>query len=435
VYAVGGDVLGAPQSGRSGGQPETWTTMPPTIRDVGTTSVWYKVASQNYADFAHEAKVTVVPKTLTVEMLAYSDEAFFYDGTKTKVPDVILVDTNDLGVVISTENDWTRVYGKRLESGEWPVTLTGKNNYTGSATALFKNIKRPVMPPVIPSASYNGKKRTPTIPTDERWTVVDNPGGMNAGFYTNVVLRLTNTADYKWKGYAEDGPDTWTGVFEIRKASNGWSTYPGMKSWTNGLEKASEPTGKSRYGTVSVAYRVRGAAVESETATKPSSPGRYTARFWVEESQNYGGVGLATPYDVDFEIYRGPNDPPEEDEKTKTTPVPVPKSWLAPYAAIFGGGDCEKAGNATGLNGQPLWASYVAGLDPTDPESQFTADITVDADGEVTVTWKPDMREGNPPRTYTTYGRASLGEGAWVPVTEANKVGMRFFKVEVELGK
>jgi len=410
---------------------------------VGELVVWYRVTSPNYETFGpHAAKVTVGPKTVTVEMLNYSDEAFFYDGSKTKVPDVILVDTNELGEVISTENDWTRTYGERLPTGEWPVTLTGRNNYTGSATALFRNIKRPVAPPVIPSASYNGNTRKPNITIakdkdtgEELYSIVDNPGGINAGFYTNVVLQLVNTTDYKWKGYAEDGPDTWTGVFEIRKASNGWSTYPGMKSWTNGLEKASEPTGKARYGTVSVAYRVRGAAVETETEVKPSAPGKYTARFWVEATQNYAGVALTTPYDVDFEIFRGPDDPPEEDEKTKTTPVPVPKSWLAPYVDLFGGGNYETAGNATGLNGQPLWASYVAGLEPTDPTSQFTASIEFGADGTVTVTWKPDLRAGNPPRVYTTYGKAGLGDKDWTPVTEANKAGMKFFKVKVELGK
>jgi len=111
----------------------------------------------------------------------------------------------------------------------------------------------------------------------------------------------------------------------------------------------------------------------------------------------------------------------------------VQGDWLAPYVATFGGGDPVSAATAKGANGLALWESYVAGLDPTDATSQFTADITVSANGEVTVTWKPDMRDGNPPRTYTTYDRASLTEGEWTPVTEANKTGMRFFKVQVEI--
>jgi len=77
----------------------------------------------------------------------------------------------------------------------------------------------------------------------------------------------------------------------------------------------------------------------------------------------------------------------------------------------------------------------VAGLDPTDAVSQFTATITMGVDGKPVITWSPDLTDGNPPRTYTTYGRASLGEGEWTPVTDANKAQMKFFKVGVEVGK
>ena len=262
--------------------------------------------------------------------------------------------------------------------------------------------------------------------------VVANPGGVNAGFYTNVVLRLTNTEDYRWKELGEDETD-WTGVFEIKKAAHGWSTYPGIKSWTNGVEAASEPVGWARYGTISVAYRRAGTDVATETSVKPTMPGKYIARFWVEPTDNYAGYALTVHYEVAFEIFAGPDDPVGGDATT-TTPVPVPYAWLDKYVVVFGQGDRETAAHAMGRNGVALWASYVAGLDPENPESRLRAQIAIGADGSPVVTWEPDLSRDTPSRTYTIYGKDELdAKSEWVPVTDANKSRMRFFKVVVDL--
>ena len=94
----------------------------------------------------------------------------------------------------------------------------------------------------------------------------------------------------------------------------------------------------------------------------------------------------------------------------------------------------ETAGNAKGKNGVALWESYVAGLDPIDPTSQFRAFITMGAGNEPIITWQPDMSKADPPRAYTIYGKANLGSKTeWTPVTDANKAQMKFFKVSVEL--
>ena len=94
-------------------------------------------------------------------------------------------------------------------------------------------------------------------------------------------------------------------MFAITKANNGWSRYPGMTGWTYG-ETPSEPVmGQARYGTVQVAYRRKGTDVSTETATKPSTPGTYIERFWVDETENHIGVALSTPYEIEFEIAPG----------------------------------------------------------------------------------------------------------------------------------
>ena len=412
------------------GDESAYSETAPTRTHVseGDLTVYFKFLSSNYAPYYGKGTLRIVPKALTPEMcVADEDAAWFFDGTEKK-PAVTVVDGDPN---IATTDDYTLAYSGRTGAGLFPVTVTGRNNYTGTVTKAFAILKRPVAPPVIPSRAYNGRLQKPTITADARWTVVANPGGTDARLYTNVVLRLANTADYKWKGFGEDVPD-WTGVFEIRKGANGWSTYPGIRSWTNGVEAASEPTGRARFGTLSVAYRRRGASVATETAVRPSAPGLYTARFWVEETKNYAGCGLVTPYEVDFEIFRGADDP-IGGSYTTTTPVPVPYAWLDAYVARFGGGDYEAAAHATGVNGVALWASYVAGLDPTDAASRFTAKIAVGTDGTPRITWSPDLRETDPPRAYTVYGKPDLGAAAWTPVTDANRATLRFFKVTVEL--
>ena len=412
------------------GDESAYSETAPTRTHVaeGDLAVYFKLLSPNYAPYYGKGTLRIVPKTLTEEMcVADEDAAWFFDGTE-KRPAVTVVDGDPN---IATADDYTLAYSGRTGAGLFPVTVTGANDYCGVVTKEFAILKRPVAPPVIPSRAYSGRLQRPTIVADARWTVVANPGGTDAGLYTNVVLRLANTADYKWKGLGGDESD-WTGVFEIRKGANGWSTYPGIRSWTNGVEAAGAPTGRARFGTLSVAYRRRGAPVASETAERPSAPGRYTARFWVAESKNYAGVGLAAPYDVDFEIFRGPDDPPAGDATT-TTPVPVPYAWLDAYVGRFGGGDYEAAAHAPGANGVALWESYVAGLDPADAASRFTASIALGADGTPVVTWSPDLRAAEPPRAYTVYGKPTLGAAAWTPVTDANRAAMRFFKVAVEV--
>ena len=409
------------------GDETSYSEIAPTLRNVadGELTVYFKFVTENYEPYYGKVIFRILPKTLTDEMVVLTDEAFFYDpGSTVKKPSVTVSDTNAVGVVISTVDDYTVVYDAATSAGAIPVTVTGKNNYTGIVTKTFDVLKRPVAPPVIGSKSYNAKNQTATIPVDERWMVVKNDGGINAGEY-EVILRLTNSNDYMWKG--TDGKSAeWTGVFVITRGANGWSRAPGITNWTEG-ETPSEPLmGTPRRGTTSyVTYRKRGADVSTAVREKPTRAGKYTARFVVEESENYVG----THRDVDFEILPGVGGFTE----TQTTPVPVPYAWLEKYLAKYGEGDYEKAGNAQGANGVSLWESYVAGLDPEDATSRFMAKIEMGADGKAVVTWTPDLSKDEKPRKYTTLGKEKLGDDAWSPVTDANKAKMRFFKVTMEM--
>lgn len=410
------------------GDESSYSETAPTLRNVadGELTVYFKFVTGNYEPYYGKVIFRILPKTLTDEMVVLTDEAFFFDPESgQKTPSVTVADTNSFGTVISTAADYDVAYGDSTSSaGAVPVTVTGKNNYAGTVTKTFDVLKRPVPSPVIGAKAYNGRNQTATITVDDRWMVVENGGGINAGEYP-VILRLVNSDDYMWKG--SDGKSSdWTGVFRITRGANGWSRAPGIANWTEG-ETPSEPSmGTPRRGTTSyVTYRKRGADVSTAVREKPSRAGKYTARFVVEETENYVG----TFRDVDFEILPGVGGFTE----TQTTPVPVPYVWLEKYLVKYGKGDYETAGHAKGENDVSLWESYVAGLDPEDAKSKFMAKIGMGVDGKAVVTWTPDLSKDEKPRKYTTLGKEKLGDDTWLPVTDANKAKMRFFKVTVEM--
>ena len=98
-------------------------------------------------------------------------------------------------------------------------------------------------------------------------------------------------------------------------------------------------------------------------------------------------------------------------------------------------GDFEAAANAASgkLNcGRPteVWEEYVAGLDPTNALSVFTAKIEMRGDTPV-VTWEPDLNTNGVVRTYKVYGSETLENGGeWQHPTNSLH---RFFKVTVEM--
>ena len=157
-----------------------------------------------------------------------------------------------------------------------------------------------------------------------------------------------------------------------------------------------------------------------------------------------GSVTLASAGDHVIKwVFRGPNtavldsvaftpaDP--ESQFTQTTDVPVPFEEIRRIARNIWhahGGDYEAAGNAVGANGHTVWESYLAGLDPEDPDSKLRAVVKI-VDGEPVIGWNPDLSTSD--RVYTTYGKSDLNDETWSVVTDDNKATFRFFKVEVRM--
>ena len=92
-------------------------------------------------------------------------------------------------------------------------------------------------------------------------------------------------------------------------------------------------------------------------------------------------------------------------------------------------GDYEAFANAAAANGRNVWECYVAGLDPTNAASEFTAAISISNDVPYII-WSPNLNTNGIVRKYTILGKGSLTDTAdWAPTNSAH----RFFKVKVEM--
>ena len=116
---------------------------------------------------------------------------------------------------------------------------------------------------------------------------------------------------------------------------------------------------------------------------------------------------------------------------TQTTEVPVPYAWLTQYWPTIADEyeAYEAAAMATAANGRPAWECYVAGLDPTNATSVFTAAISL-TNGTPYITWSPNLNTNGIVRIYTVLGKTNLIDAVeWTPTNSAH----RFFKVRVEM--
>ena len=123
-----------------------------------------------------------------------------------------------------------------------------------------------------------------------------------------------------------------------------------------------------------------------------------------------------------------------------TETIPIPCSWtnrypqfVAQYGSDFVAALTKQTGKR-GLNGTPLlvWQDFVAGTDPTDPSSKFTATIDF-VEGRPVISWSPKVEDVNMPRIYRIFGKRRLNDADWDELDEGGLDGYNFFKVTVEL--
>ena len=116
-----------------------------------------------------------------------------------------------------------------------------------------------------------------------------------------------------------------------------------------------------------------------------------------------------------------------QSDTTVTTPVAVPHGWLNGYPGLFSTeADYERVAlDDQDGDGHPTWCEFIAGTDPVNPMSAFTALIEQGPAGLI-IGWTPDL---TPARDYQVEGKADLRDADWGPTNAAT----RFFRVNVTL--
>lgn len=113
----------------------------------------------------------------------------------------------------------------------------------------------------------------------------------------------------------------------------------------------------------------------------------------------------------------------------------IPVTWLENLGAAADSGAStgsldELANSDPDGDGLTTADEYIAGTDPNDASSSFTASIEI-VDGKPVVTYTPDL-VGE--RTYIKWGKKTLSaDEPWVEVGEGDESNYNFFKVTVEM--
>ena len=290
--ATGGEMQYA--LGTATGATQPYTTSIPTATDAGTYYVWYKVEGDDNHSDTEPASVTVTISMATPTLTEPTLEAVIYEPSKTLAN-------------IALTGGWTWVTGTTVptvgNTGYTAVISVDDANYDYSnvtgydydahnvtrTLALTVN-KATVTAPTIASKTYTGEAQTATVTASTRYSVTTNNGGTNVGSY-NVVLTLTDPANYKWTDSTEAAK---TLSFNITKATNN-TVSVSIEDWTYG-DAGNDPTAASDFGTRVITYAVKDSG--EFTNEVPTDAGDYTVKATVAETANYNG-GEAT---ADFTI-------------------------------------------------------------------------------------------------------------------------------------
>ncbi len=122
--------------------------------------------------------------------------------------------------------------------------------------------------------------------------------------------------------------------------------------------------------------------------------------------------------------------------------IAIPEEWAKQYPAfkaVFGTDFSAALTKETGKRdgaGNPMfvWQDFVAGTDPTEPASVFTASITFDTGtGEPVIGWSPVLSPDEAAkREYTVYGKKRMMDPEWIRV-DGDASDYNFFCLTVEM--
>ena len=335
-------------------------------KDAGTYKVTYKVADSN-ENYTGEVTYyfTISPKAVTADMIgAIADET--YTGNDI-TPQPVVTDGN---TILTSGADFDFSYAKNINAGKDTATLTitGKGNYTGTASRTFtispKDIKGAAIKLQADSLEYTGLMQEVQITsvsldqvtlTANDYDIVNNS---NEQINADASITLTIAGKGNYTGTATT---TWK-ITRATPALDNFDVTPDLSQKQTYDGKPKEVTAKTKNGVidmgdVTVCYEGTSGTTYPRSETAPTNAGIYKVILSVVEGKNYTKAeivaGTLTIEKADLTV----EDVTEFFEYTKKGEQTISLAELVPGATNYAPG------------------TY------TDDNGILTGDLTIDATG------------------------------------------------------
>ncbi len=313
-------------------------------KDAGTYKVTYKVADSN-ENYTGEVtySFTISPKAVTANMIGAIAAQEYTGSAITPTPEV-----KDGNATLTAGTDFEFSYNKTTDVSEntATVTITGKGNYTGTASKTFtikpKDIKGATITLQENSLIYTGQMQEVqitsvtldgvTLTTNDYYIVNDSNQQISADDSITLIIagkgNYTGTATTTWK-ITKATPEL--GNFDVTPDLSQKQTYDG---------KPKEVTAKTKngvidMGNVTVCYEGTSGTTYTRSETAPTNAGTYKVILSVVEGKNYTAAeieaGTLTIDKADLTV----EDVTEFFEYTKTGTQTINVANLVPGARSY----------------------------------------------------------------------------------------------------
>ena len=264
--------------------------------DAGTYQVTYKVREDNDNYIGEKTYTfTISPKAVTADMIgAMADET--YTGSPI-TPQPVVMDGN---TILSSGTDFDFSYDENINAGENTATLTitGKGNYTGTASRTFtispKDIKGAAITLQADSLGYTGLMQEVQITsvtlnqvplTTNDYYIVNNS---NEQISADASITLTIAGKGNYTGTATT---TWK-ITRATPALDNFDVTPDLSQKQTYDGKPKEVTAQPKngvigMGAVTVCYEGSNGTTYPRSKTAPTNAGTYQVILSVAEGKNY----------------------------------------------------------------------------------------------------------------------------------------------------
>ena len=366
-------------------------------KDAGTYTVTYKVADSN-ADYTGEVtyNFTISPKAVTAGMIDTIADETYTGGAIEPTPEV-----KDGNTTLTAGTDFDFSYDKNIDAGEntATVTITGKGNYTGTASKTFtikpKDISGAKIELKNSSFTYDGIKKTVEITsvTLDGKTLTDNKdyeikeGNEFISANDSITLTIagkgnyTGTATTTWK-ITQATPVL--GNFDVTGLPE--QTYDGKPKEVT----AKKLDGVIDIGDVTVYYESTDGTTYTRSTTPPTNAGTYKVILSVAEGKNYTAAEIDAGTLTIKQATLNVEDVTEFFEYTQTGEQSIDIGSLVPDATLYSPGrDYGNTGILSGyiaINENGILKFTLSELTTANIDNKVTVPVTITSENYEDVT-------------------------------------------------